>query len=67
MAAMQPAGSWDGNTAGEQRSTFLGRNGREGDPEDCLEIFDRDQPRAQALNPENSLQTGTKTILESSS
>lgn len=49
MAAMQPAGSWDGNTAGEQRSMFLGRNGREGDPEDCLEIFDRDQPRAQAL------------------
>lgn len=30
-----------------------------------LKLFDRDQPRTQ--NPEKPLQTGTKTILESSS
>lgn len=39
MAAVQPAGSWDGNTAGERRWTFLGRNGREGDTEDGLKFL----------------------------
>lgn len=67
MAAVQPAGSWDGNTAGERRWTFLGRNGREGDTEDWLEVFDRVQSRTQTLNPENPLQTRSKTILESAS
>lgn len=45
----------------------MDRNEREGDPENWIEIFDRDQPRTQSLNPENPLQSGTKTILESSS
>lgn len=65
MSAVQPAGSWDGNTAGEWRWTIMGRSGKKGDLEDWLEIVDRDQPRTQ--NPENPLQTGSKTILESSS
>ena len=44
-----------------------GQDGREGDTEYWLEIFGRDQPRTQTLNPENPFQTGTKTILENTS
>lgn len=43
------------------------QDGKEGDTEYCLDIFGRDQPRTQTLNPENPFQTGTKTILGSTS